>query len=103
MLCTGSGCDRAAKCGLYWGNPQPDYRRYDNAEYLATFGCGSADGSGEWYCGELGNYKMFVPLTDQFWFEKIAADLNLYGCGIYITPEHVRAMIEQFRKVDGNE
>ena len=100
MLCTGSGCDRASKCGLYYGNPQPEYRKYDNLESLSTFGWGSADGQGEWYCGSLGNYKMFTPLADQFWHEKIAECFNAIGVGFQVTADHVKSMVEQLKEID---
>ena len=98
MLCTGSGCGRATKCALYYMNPQPECRKYDNIENLSTFGWGSADGSGEWYCGSLGNYKMFEPIPDQMLYEMIANQINSLGFGITVAPENIKSFIEQFKE-----
>ena len=103
MLCTGSGCDRANKCGLYYRNPQPEYRKYDNLESLSTFGVGSLNETGcnvEYYCGSLGNYKMFTPLADQFWHEKIAECFNAINVGFQVTAEHVKSMVEQLKEIE---
>lgn len=106
MLCTGSGCDRAARCGLYYRNPQPDNRKYDNVESLASCGSGSISSEGchvEHWCGPLGDYKMFEHIPDQVLYEKIANEINSLGFGITVGSENIKSMVDQFRKVDCNE
>ena len=65
MLCCSEQCDRKEQCALFYRNPQPEYRKYDNLESLATHGWGSINFNGcKSYsdCGPLGDYKMFEPL-----------------------------------------
>lgn len=65
MLCCSENCARRQQCGLYWRNPQPEYRKYDNVESLATHGWGSISSNGyesHYDCGPLGDYKMFEPI-----------------------------------------
>lgn len=65
MLCCSEQCDRKEQCALFYRNPQPEYRKYDNVESLATHGWGriSVNGCESHYdCGPLGDYKMFVPI-----------------------------------------
>lgn len=97
MICTGAGCDRTTKCGRYYGNPQPEHRKYDNLEDLSTHGYGGINCESHYDCGPYGGYAMFEPLSDQFWYDKIAADFNSLGCHS-ITAEHIKAMIEQFKE-----
>ena len=66
MICSSMNCPMKRQCGLWFANEQPEERRYDKAENLATFGYGSIDANGskfEYSCGALGNYKMFVPVN----------------------------------------
>lgn len=66
MLCCSSECDRKEQCALYYLHPQPEHRKYDNLESLATYGWGKIgiDGCENYYdCGPLGDYKMFTPLV----------------------------------------
>ena len=63
MLCCSENCDRKNQCALFYRNPQPEYRKYDNVESLATHGWGSINFNGcKSYsdCGPLGDYKMFI-------------------------------------------
>ena len=98
MLCTGQFCDKKQRCSLYYANPQPEYRKYDNIESLSTHGWGGYGYEGEWDCGPRGDYKMFIPIPEQMIFEKIAAEINSYGFGINLEPEHIKALIEHFKK-----
>lgn len=98
MLCTGEFCDRKQRCSLYYANPQPEYRKFDNIESLATHGWGGITDEGEWDCGPWGSYKMFTPIPDQMLFEKIAAEINAYGFGVNVAPENIRALVEQFKR-----
>lgn len=65
MLCCSETCAKRQKCGLYWRNPQPEYRKYDNVEPLDSHGWGSISSNGckaHYDCGPLGDYKMFEPI-----------------------------------------
>lgn len=65
MICCSEQCDRKERCALFYRNPQPESRKYDNLESLATHGWGSIsiDGCESHYdCGPLGDYKMFEPM-----------------------------------------
>lgn len=67
MLCCSEQCDRKEKCALFYRNPQPEYRKYDNVESLATHGWGSINFNGcksHSDCGPLGDYKMFIPVSE---------------------------------------
>lgn len=103
MLCCSERCEKKNQCALYYRNPQPEYRKYDNLEPLDSHGWGSISSEGcesHYDCGPWGDYKMFSPIPDQFWYEKIAEDFNAIGTGYPITAEHIKAMVEQFGKVD---
>ena len=63
MLCCSSECDRKEQCALYYLHSQPEHRKYDNVESLATYGWGTAGGETHYDCGPLGDYKMFTPLV----------------------------------------
>lgn len=100
MLCCSESCPKKQQCGLYWRNPQPGYRKYDNVESLDSYGWGSI--SAEKYeshydCGPLGHYKMFEPLSDQFLYEKIATELSLQS-GITIPSESIKEFIMQYKE-----
>ena len=72
MICTGAGCDRKDRCGLFFMNPQPEYRKYDNLESLANHGWGSISSEGcesHWDCGPCGNYAMFEQIPDRIIFD----------------------------------
>lgn len=67
MLCCSEQCDRKNQCALFYRNPQPEYRKYDNVESLATHGWGSINFNGcksHSDCGPLGDYKMFIPASE---------------------------------------
>lgn len=67
MLCCSENCDRKNQCALFYRNPQPEYRKYDNVESLATHGWGSINFNGcksHSDCGPLGDYKMFIPVSE---------------------------------------
>lgn len=88
MICTGSGCDRAAKCGLYYRNPQPEHRKYDNVEPLSEFGSGSLSSEGcdiTYWCGPLGDYKMFQPISEELKLEILQKQFNAFGYNIKTT------------------
>lgn len=63
MLCCSTECDRKDQCALYYLNPQPEHRKYDNVESLAAYGWGTAGEETHYDCGSLGDYKMFTPLV----------------------------------------
>ena len=65
MLCCSEQCDRKDQCGLFYRNSQPEYRKYDNLESLATHGWGSISANNcesHYDCGTLGDHKMFEPM-----------------------------------------
>lgn len=91
MLCCSENCAIRQKCGLYWRNPQPDNRKYENnVEPLDSHG---------WDCGPLKNYEMFEPISDKMIYEKIAYEV-IYNYGIAIHPDLVKAVIEQFKLIE---
>ena len=101
MLCCSERCEKKNQCALYYRNPQPEYRKYDNLEPLDSHGWGSISSEGcecHTDCGPLGNYAMFSLLPDQFWYEKIAEDFNVIGIGYQITAEHIKSIVEQFKE-----
>lgn len=61
MLCCSENCDRKDQCALFYCNPQPESRKYDNIEPLADFGSGGIGCKTDYWCGPLGSYKMFEP------------------------------------------
>lgn len=66
MLCCSEQCDRKEQCDLFYRNLQPEYRKYDNLESLATSGWGRISANGyefHYDCGPFGDYKMFDPLS----------------------------------------
>lgn len=72
MLCCSEYCEKKNQCGLYYRNPQPEYRKYDNVESLASHGWGSISAQGcevHYDCGPSGDYKMFTPIRkiDEIW------------------------------------
>lgn len=84
MLCCSENCARRQQCGLYWRNPQPEYRKYDNVESLDSYGWGSISvGKYESHydCGPLGDYKMFEPILD----DGIIDDFNSLGWSTQFT------------------
>lgn len=62
MLCCSENCGRKDQCALFYRNPQPESRKYDNVEDLAEFGSGSISTT-DYCCGALGDYTLFVPLV----------------------------------------
>lgn len=100
MLCCSKQCDRKNQCALFYRNPQPDYRKYDNVEPLDSHGWGSIVAGkyeSHYDCGPLGDYKMFAPLSDQFLYEKVANELSLQS-GITIPSESVKEFIMQYKE-----
>lgn len=101
MICTGAACDRKDRCALYYMNPQPEYRKYDNLESLANHGWGSINSEGgesHWDCGPCGNYAMFEQIPDEIVFKQIAEKLKLLGNTSYdFTLDHVK---EALRKLE---
>ena len=78
MLCCSESCARKQQCGLYWRNPQPDYRKYDNVEPLDSHGWGSISAGkyeSHYDCGPLGHYRMFEPILD----DEIIDAFNSFG------------------------
>ena len=66
MICCSEQCDKKEQCGRFYRNPQPECRKYDNVESLATHGWGSISPQGcedHYDCGPLGDYKMFEPIS----------------------------------------
>lgn len=106
MICTGAGCDRKERCGLYYLNPQPEHRKYDNLESLANFGWGSISEDkyeSYYYCGPCGDYMMFEPLSEQMCLEQIADKVNAFRCTSFmLTPDQVKEMLERFEELYGN-
>ena len=85
MLCTGSGCARASKCGLYYRNPQPEDRKYDNLESLAEFGSGSISAEGcdiTYWCGPCGDYAMFRPISEELKFKILENAFSSLGYNV---------------------
>ena len=99
MICTGAGCDRKDRCGLFFMNPQPEYRKYDNLESLANHGWGSISSEGcesHWDCGPCGNYAMFEQIPDRIIFEQIAEKLKAFEQpAFHLTMEQVKEAIEK--------
>lgn len=63
MFCCSENCDRKEQCALFYRNSQPESRKYDNVEPLASYGWGSISINGcksHYDCGPLGDYKMFI-------------------------------------------
>lgn len=62
MLCCSNNCKRLKECGLHYSN------NFDGMHQIEDFsrcgsGCISTEGIKEnWWCGELGDYKMFRPI-----------------------------------------
>lgn len=103
MLCCSERCEKKNQCALYYRNPQPEYRKYDNLEPLDSHGWGSISSEGcevHTDCGPHGNYAMFSPIPDQMLYKMISNQINSYGFGITVAPENVKSFVEQFRKVD---
>ena len=77
MLCCSARCKKKSECGLYYENNFGTHQ----VEDFSSFGSGSISAEGvkeDWWCGELGDYKMFRPikLTPE---EFIA--LHCHNCG----------------------
>ena len=84
MLCCSEQCDRKNQCAIFYRNTQPEYRKYDNVESLATHGWGSISIHGyesHYDCGPLGEYKMFYPILD----DGIIDDFNSLGWSTQFT------------------
>lgn len=97
MLCCSEQCTRKNQCALFYRNPQPEYRKYDNVEPLDSHGWGSISSNGceaHYDCGPLRNYKMFEQISDQMLYEKTSIELSLLS-GIAIYPEQVKALVEK--------
>ena len=65
MLCCSERCEKKNQCGLYYRNPQPEYRKYDNLEPLDSHGWSSISSEGwesHYDCGPLGDYAMFTHI-----------------------------------------
>ena len=63
MLCCSEQCDRKNQCAIFYRNPQPEYRKYDNVEPLATHGWGSISIHGcesHYDCGHLENIRCSI-------------------------------------------
>lgn len=102
MLCCSEQCTRKEQCALFYRNPQPEYRKYDNVEPLGSYGYGSISAEkceDHYYCGKFGNYKMFEQISDQMLYEKISIELSLLS-GLAIYPEQMKALVEQFKEKD---
>lgn len=103
MLCCSEQCDRKNQCALFYRNPQPDNRKYENnVEPLDSHGWGSISSNGyesHYDCGPLGDYKMFEPISDKMLYEKIAYEI-IYNYGIAISSDLVKAVIEQFKLIE---
>ena len=62
MLCCSEKCKKKYECGLYYHN---HFGEPDIVEDIASCGSGSISTEGiteNWWCGELGDYKMFRPI-----------------------------------------
>ena len=101
MLCCSERCEKKNQCALYYRNPQPEYRKYDNVEPLAEFGSGSMSLEGchvDYWCGPWGDYKMFSPIPNQVLYEMVSNQINSLGFGIEVAPENIKAFVEQFKR-----
>lgn len=105
MLCCSERCEKKNRCALYYRNPQPEYRKYDNLEPLDSHGWGSigCDENGvhcesHYDCGPLGDYAMFQPILNQVLYEKIADEINSLGFRTEITSEDIKTFIEQLEE-----
>ena len=80
MRCCSIGCKKSTECGLHLSNnvSTGTHQLIDCANY----GSGSISSNGitddTWWCGELGGYKMFVPI--QLTQEEFAS-LHCRVCG----------------------
>lgn len=106
MICTGACCDRKERCGLYYMNPQPEYRKNDNLQNLANFGwcsISSDEYESHWACGPCGDYAMFEQLSEQMCWEQIANKANAFSCTSFrLTPEQVKEALERFEELYGD-
>ena len=97
MLCCSERCKKKNQCSLYYLNPQPEYRKYDNLEPLDSYGWGSIS-EVHYDCGPLGDYAMFSPIPEEMRYEMIANQINALGFGITVEPENIKVLIEQFKQ-----
>jgi hypothetical protein len=58
VRCCSSKCDRVHDCGLHYSNSLGVHQIED----FSTCGSGGISDPGNWWCGSLGNYKMFEPI-----------------------------------------
>ena len=77
MLCCSDNCKRKSDCGLHCSNNSGAHQIEDFSCYGSS-GISTEGVTEDWWCGELGNYKMFQPikLTRE---EFIALHCNVCG------------------------
>ena len=67
MLCCSNSCEKKSECNLYYIN---NFGIIDQIEDFANCGSGSISSEGikeDYWCGKLGNYKMFrsIQITEE--------------------------------------
>ena len=58
MRCCSIRCEKRHNCSLHYLNSFGTYQIED----FSTFGSGGIGDVGTWWCGSLGNYKMYKPV-----------------------------------------
>ena len=61
MRCCSTKCEKQSECGLHCYNSFGTHQ----VEDFSSYGSGSISSEGiteNWWCGSLGNYKMFTPI-----------------------------------------
>lgn len=58
MRCCSSKCERKYDCGLHYTNSFGVHQIED----FSSCGSGSLLDEGHWWCGSLGDYKMYTPV-----------------------------------------
>jgi hypothetical protein len=61
MLCCSDNCKRKSDCGLHCSNNFGTHQIEDFSCYGSS-GISTKGVTEDWWCGELGNYKMFQPI-----------------------------------------
>lgn len=74
MRCCSNRCKKISECGFHYSNSFGIHQ----VEDFSCYGSGGLLDEGNWWCGELGDYKMFEPikLTQE---EFVALHCNVCG------------------------